>query len=161
MSKEETRDITETVSWDRVITLAKDLARQIESVNYIPDIILAISRGGWIPGRLLSDYLGIEALSDITINMKVRTPSYVINKKVLIVDDIADTGKSLKRVMEFAVNNMVKDMRTATLFYKSISKVRPNWFAEETEAWIIFPWEEYDWRRKHGEKISFKGDRQC
>ena len=161
MSKEETRDITETVSWDRIITLAKDLARQIESTNYIPDIILAISRGGWVPGRLLSDYLGIETLADITINTKVRTPSYVLNKKVLIVDDIADSGKTLKKVMEFAVNNMVKDLRTATLFYKTISIIRPNWFAEETEAWIIFPWEEYSWRRKHGEKITFRGANSC
>jgi len=160
MSKEE-RDITETVSWDHIISLAKDLARQIESAKYIPDIILAISRGGWVPGRLLSDYLGIETLADITINMKVRTPSYVLNKKVLIVDDIADSGKTLKKVMEFAVNNMVKDLRTATLFYKVTSIVHPNWFAEETEAWIVFPWEEYNWRRKHGERITFRGDSQC
>ena len=161
--REETNDI-ESISWERIIELTKTLARDIESANYTPDIIFAIVRGGWIPSRLLADYLDIEELGSIFLTREkkyARSLNTPRDKRILIVDDIADTGISLDAALRFVNFNKPKEVKTATLYYKLTSTILPTWFAEETESWIIFPWEEYSWRRKQGEKIVFGGENLC
>ena len=65
----------------------------------------------------------------------------VEGKKVLVVDDVADTGKSLALVKTHLKEEGATEMKIATIYYKPWSIVVPDWFERKTSRWIIFPWE--------------------
>lgn len=144
----------EAPSWSRIYDMLLDLAGRIRKDGFKPDIIVGISRGGWPPARVLSDllsnpnvanvraefYLGIaETGSEPTLTQPVSVKTR--GKKILIVDEVADTGKSLRMVREHIVKEGAKEARTVTVYYKPWSIVRPDYFAKETSDWIVFPWE--------------------
>jgi hypoxanthine phosphoribosyltransferase len=144
----------EAPSWSRIYDMLLDLAGRIRKDGFKPDIIVGISRGGWPPARVLSDllsnpnvanvraefYLGIaETGSEPTLTQPVSVKTR--GKKILIVDEVADTGKSLRMVREHIVQEGAKEARTVTVYYKPWSIVRPDYFAKETSDWIVFPWE--------------------
>lgn len=144
----------EAPSWSRIYDMLLDLAGRIRKDGFRPDIIVGISRGGWPPARVLSDllsnpnvanvraefYLGIaETGSEPTLTQPVSVKTR--GKKILIVDEVADTGKSLRMVREHIVKEGAKEARTVTVYYKPWSIVRPDYFAKETSDWIVFPWE--------------------
>ena len=89
--------------------------------------IYAIPRGGLVIGVWLSHYLDIPMLSKLNLASE---------EKILIVDDIADTGETLAQLPSW--------FNTATLYYKKRSIIKPTFYAEETENWIVFPYEKYD-----------------
>jgi len=85
----------------------------------------------------------------------------VKGKKVLVVDDVADTGKSLALVREHVMEQGAKDVKIATIYYKPWSIVTPDWFEKKTSHWIIFPWERKETVRrilenyeKHGKTVE-------
>jgi hypoxanthine phosphoribosyltransferase len=115
---------------------------------------VGVSRGGWAPGRILSDLLD----NNHTINIKIefyigigktaRKPIVtqpltedVSNKTVLLVDDVSDTGESLKVALDHVLEKGAAGVKTATVFYKPHSIFKPDFFADSTSDWIIFPWE--------------------
>lgn len=151
----------EAPSWSRIYDMLLDLAGRIRKDGFRPDIIVGISRGGWPPARVLSDllsnpnvanvraefYLGIaETGSEPTLTQPVSVKTR--GKKILIVDEVADTGKSLRMVREHIVQEGAKEARTVTVYYKPWSIVRPDYFAKETSDWIVFPWEIKETLRK-------------
>ncbi len=130
---------------------------QIITANFKPDVIVGVARGGWIPGRLLADFLHIKE----TVNIKVEAYQLIgetdveasitqdINvdiqgKKVLVVDDIADSGESLVAVYNSLNEKQPETVKTATIYYKPRSAIKPDFFADETTAWVIFPWELFE-----------------
>jgi hypothetical protein len=130
------------------------LADQIKESEFKPDLIVAIARGGWIPGRIMSDLLcnsnvasmRTEFYKDVAetnakpvISQKVSAP--VRGKRVLVVDDVADTGKSLRAARDYLKKLRPKEIKIATLHYKPKSVLRPDFFIEETDAWIVYPHE--------------------
>ncbi|PVX25053.1 MAG: phosphoribosyltransferase [Candidatus Bathyarchaeum sp.] len=144
----------ESPSWEQTYSLLLKLAEDIQKSKFKPDIILGISRGGWIPARILSDllenpnlanvkaefYIGIgETKPEPTITQPICIP--VKGKKVLIVDDLADTGKSLKLVNLYLKNHGASEVRIATIYYKPWSIITPHYYEKETHNWIVFPWE--------------------
>jgi uncharacterized protein len=151
----------EAPSWNRIYDMLLDLAGRIRKDVFKPDIIVGISRGGWPPARVLSDllsnpnvanvraefYLGIaETGSEPTLTQPVSVKTR--GKKILIVDEVADTGKSLKMVRKHIVQEGAREVRTVTVYYKPWSVVRPDYFAKETSDWIVFPWEIKETLRK-------------
>lgn len=104
-----------------------NLIKQILYTNIKYHYIYAIPRGGLVIGVWLSHRLNIPLVSDH------NSLSYIAGP-ILVVDDIADTGKTLSRFQ-------LSKYHTATLFYKKRSIVKPHFYAEETENWIVFPWE--------------------
>lgn len=151
----------EAPSWNQIYDMLLDLAGRIRKDGFKPDIIVGISRGGWPPARVLSDllsnpnvanvraefYLGIaETGSEPTLTQPVSVKTR--GKKILIVDEVADTGKSLKMVRKHIVQEGAKETRTVTVYYKPWSIVRPDYFAKETSDWIVFPWEIKETLRK-------------
>jgi uncharacterized protein len=131
-----------------------DLALQIRKDDYKPEVIVGVSRGGWPPARVMSDLLQnpnlanmrVEFYKDIGVrNKKPRitqpVTTEVVGKRVLVVDDISDTGHSLKAVANHLRRKPVKDLRVCTIYMKPKSVFRPNYYAETTKKWIIFPWE--------------------
>lgn len=141
-------------SWDEVYEMLIGIALNIRRSGFRPDYIVGVSRGGWAPGRILSDLLENAHTVNIKIEFYVgigktaRKPIVTqpltedINKKnVLVVDDVSDTGESLKVAVEHMVEKGAGVAKTATVYYKPHSIFKPDFFAESTSAWIIFPWE--------------------
>ena len=135
--------------WKLTLKLSKAIHKK-----YQLDILIGLSRGGLVIVRLLSDFLekndlmiiGLKYYTDI--NSRIKTPIITQNlvdkldgKKILIVDDVADTGKSLEYVMNLLKTKNVKDLKIATLHYKPHSILKPDFFIEETTKWIVYPWE--------------------
>ncbi|HIQ50233.1 MAG TPA: phosphoribosyltransferase [Nanoarchaeota archaeon] len=141
-------------SWENIYTLSRIVARKIRESNWEPDAIIGITRGGWVPARNLCDFLGVKDLFGVKIEhwgvtatpdgeAKLKWPLNVdlSGKKVLVVDDIIDTGESMLIAIEHIKTLNPKEIRTAALFYIKGSKFIPDYFAEEIEwKWIIFPW---------------------
>ena len=117
----------EVPTWNQIYLMLLDLADRIRKDNFNPHIIIGISRGGWPPARVLSDlldnpnlanvraefYLGVaETKGEPIITQPVSVD--IKNKKVLIVDEVADTGKSLSLVKEHINQQGPSQARIAT-----------------------------------------------
>lgn len=160
----------EVPSWEYIHELCVELAEQIKRSKYAPDLIVAVSRGGWIPGRLILDYLGGPDIATIKVEhyvdfYKTRdkpeiTQPLVVNvkgKKILLVDDIADTGKSLRAAVEYLRHQGAKDVKIATLYFKPWSTVVPDFYVRKTDAWVCFPHETYESIDKMHFKLKKEG----
>ena len=143
------------VSWQDIQALARELAFTVRSSGFRPDIILAIGRGGYIPARLLSDYLNISNLTEFKVEhyegtdkaatARVRYPlvAAVNGLRVLVVDDVTDTGDSFDVALAHVRSRGTPaELRTAVLHHKSISPFVPDYFADTIESWrwVIYPW---------------------
>ncbi len=140
------------LNWEDIERYCIEIAKRIKRDGLKFDFILAISRGGLIPARLLSDYLDLDILvtrikfytSIGKTSEKPRVeyfPENIKNKRILLVDDIADTGESILLAIEEMKRRNVYYYKVATLLKKPWSKVIPDYFVEETDKWVIFPWE--------------------
>lgn len=140
------------VSWSQYHLTAQKLAATILSHNLHLDEIVAISRGGLTLGHLLSDFL-ILPVSTFTIqsysDYQTRGEAKIISgiskpltgKQVLLVDDVADSGTTIKRALEYLHTFNPAGITTVTMFYKPTSSYRPDFFARQTRKWILFPYE--------------------
>ena len=154
----------EVPTWHQIYSMLLSQAEKIRKSSFKPDGIIAVSRGGWLPARVLSDLLetsvgnvGVEFYLGVaeTKNEPVLAQSVsmvVAGKKVLIVDDVADTGKSLKLVKEHILQQGAKEARIATIYSKPWSMVKPDYYERETRLWVVFPWEIKEAVRKIVEK---------
>ena len=140
--------------WDDFYFKVLELARMIEASGFKPDVIVGVARGGWIVARLLSDFLGnpnlanvrVEFYSDVAKHGEkpvVTQPLSVEVKglKVLIADDVADTGRSLEEVRRHVEERGASEVRLATVYYKPWSVIKPDYYVKETTKWIVFPHE--------------------
>ena len=143
----------EVPTWRQVYLMLLDQAEKIRKSNFKPAVIIAVSRGGWLPARVLSDlletpinkvsvefYLGIGETRKAPVLTKNLSVS-VAGKKILVVDDVADSGKSLKLVKTHIYQLGAMETRAATLYYKPWSVVKPDYYVRETKRWVVFPWE--------------------
>src|ERR1700689_2438638 len=144
----------ETLTWDTFGDAAQELARVIAGDGFRPDLILAIARGGmFVAGALgyalsvknlhvmnVEFYNGVGSTLDIPV-MLPPVPSAVdfSEKKVLIADDVADTGKTLELVRGFIAGH-VAEVRSAVVYEKPASLVKCDYVWRRTNLWINFPW---------------------
>ena len=144
------------------------LAVQIQQSGFRPDFIVGVWRGGSTVGIYVQEclqYLGVE-----TDHIAIRTSSYYGIKKrdkevrvhgleyvirqanwedgLLIVDDVFDTGSSIKAVIETLTTkmrrNLPKDIRVATAWFKpkfNLTDIVPDYYIHETDQWLVFPHE--------------------
>jgi hypoxanthine phosphoribosyltransferase len=144
----------EVPTWDRIYEMLLNLAEKIAKDTFKPDTVLAVSRGGWIPARVLCDLLGAPSLADVGVKFysgvaepkdepKLTRSTSVSLKghRVLIVDEVADTGKSLKVVKQHVSQQGPDETKIAVIYSKPKSAVNPDFFEKQTRNWIIFPWE--------------------
>jgi hypoxanthine phosphoribosyltransferase len=147
-----------------------DVADKIRNGSFRPDVIVGVSRGGWLPARILSDLLSNPSLTSVGAELYVgvseRRSEAVITqpvsadvkgKKVLIVDEVDDTGKTLELVKEYLTEQGATAIRIATIYYKPWSTVKPDYFEKETDSWIVFPWETKETIRKIMKKCRKDG----
>lgn len=133
---------------------SRELASKIVEGGYEPDIILAIARGGLLTAGALGYALSVK--NTFTMNVEFYTgvnerlpvpmilppvPSLIElrDARVLIVDDVADTGHTLKHVLDFCRDRLA-DSRLAVLYEKSQSIVKCDYVWKYTDKWINFPW---------------------
>ena len=160
----------EAPTWDELYKMTLELADKLKEDGFKPDIIVGVSRGGWPPARIMSDLLDnpnlanvkVEFYKDIyqtaekpRITQPVSVP--VKGKDILIVDDIADTGKSLKLVREKLLEEEATEVRIATLYLKPWSITIPDFYVKTTSAWVCFSWELYESVKKIGGKMKTEG----
>ena len=124
-----------------------------EVKNYTPDTLLAIARGGMTLTHFLAERLNIRdvyALNAISyINEKklgkpkiFNIPDLATRKKVLIIDDISDSGETLYDTLEILKKRYPStEFKTLTLFYKEKTKLIPDITLKKTDKWIVFFWD--------------------
>ena len=152
----------EYLNWENFDGTIKKLAQEIKE-SFSPDVIIALFRGGSIPATYLSHLLGVRDMRPLQIK---RTKSdgpeaqmikpevkyaelldEIAGKKILIVDDIADYGESLKTAQEEIAKHNPSEIKTAVLVVhsehldQSENKPQIDFIGEETNQWVVFPWE--------------------
>jgi hypoxanthine phosphoribosyltransferase len=142
-----------------VETLCQKLARQIRTSDYRPDIVIAISRGGYVPARLVCDYLHLMGLTSIKIEhylmgsqrqkeAVIRYPlkADIRSQNVLVVDDVNDTGDTLKLASEHLRAFRPAQVRTAVLHLKTSTGCEVDYYAKRVIKWrwLIYPWAVYE-----------------
>ena len=162
------------VSWNDVQRQVQELVRQMWLDQWTPDYVVGITRGGLVPANLLSQYLDCKME---TLQVRLRDgvgsedcesnlwmPEDALEgKKILIVDDINDSGATLNWIKQDWEHNDTyietfrsiwsNNVRIAVLYNNESSdcELDPTYVAEninkfENPQWVVFPWEEW-WRR--------------
>ena len=145
----------EIISWQKIYTISRKLARMIKKSGFQPDIIVAIARGGYVPARILCDFLDVTSLASIRVIhyeagatkkkcARLADPLSVdvTNMNVLIVDDVNDTGDTLEVAVKHVADFHPADVRVAVLHHKQVSTFSPDYYGGKILKWrwIIYPW---------------------
>lgn len=149
-------DNTEILTWELFGQATQDLARAVIRDGYKPDFILGIARGGLFTAGALGYALGVKLLHVVNIEFytgrgehmqmpvmlpPIPDPEVFKGLKVLICDDVADSGATLKTTHEF-VQQQVAEVRSLVIYEKSRSAIKPEYVWKTTDDWIHFPWDE-------------------
>ena len=144
----------EVLTWPLYAEGAKALARTVVADGYRPDLILAIARGGLLVAGSMSYALRVKNLHVMnvefydgvgtTLDMPVMLPPVpsavdFSAKKVLIADDVADSGRTMELVYTF-IQDHVEDVRSAVIYEKPQSVIKCEYVWKRTDRWINFPW---------------------
>ena len=142
------------LSWEDVQRLAEVVAERVRASGFTPDVVVAISRGGFSPARILCDQLSIQRLASLQIeyytdvNQRRSDPQIVIplntdvpGLRAVVVDDVSDSGDTLRAATDHVLDRGASEVRVAALHVKPWSSFRPDYYAEEVDAWVVYPWE--------------------
>jgi len=144
----------EILDWATYGSAVRSLSQTVADDGYRPEMILSIARGGLFVAGSMGYALSVKNIYvmnveyytgvDERLPVPVMLPPYVDfveldGAKVLIVDDVADTGHTLKMVNDFTTER-VAEVRTAVLYEKSHSLVKCDYVWKRTDQWINFPW---------------------
>ena len=147
------------VTWEEVVEWARGLARRIKESGYRPTVIIAFARGGYVPARLLCDFLGVENLLSIQSQhwteaakaaekavLKFPYKVDLAGHRALLVDDIVDTGETLMLARDYVLREWKPDeLRVAALqWISSVAKFKPDYYYLEVREWV---WFQYPWTR--------------
>lgn len=145
----------ELISWAEIQRLCHRLALLIKTSGYRPEIVVAIGRGGYVPARLVCDYLDIMALTTIKIEhylsgstkqeqAVIRYPlcTEIQNLRVLLVDDVNDSGDTLRIAAEHLQSFKPSEIRTAVMHNKLVTDFPVDYQAKKIVKWrwLIYPW---------------------
>ncbi|CAM3309938.1 phosphoribosyltransferase [Occultella aeris] len=171
MSESPRTPALEVLPWNRFGEAARELAREVVASGWMPDLVIAVARGGLVPAGAIAYALGVKAMG--TMNVEFYTdvaetlPEPVVlpplldttvlaDAKVLVVDDVADSGHTLRVVMDLLQRGLPIDLdgdgrieagehlpveaRSAVLYTKPRSVIEPDYTWRRTDRWISFPW---------------------
>jgi len=157
------------LNWDDVQSLTETLAQKIVASGFEPDLIVAVSRGGFDPARILCDQLGVRKLASVQLEaydgmLKRPEPIIVLplnadvaGLNVLIADDVSDSGASLLMAKKHIEEKGASSIRVATLHIKPWSSFLPDYYAERVDAWVVYPWELKECLIEVANKLRAKG----
>ena len=141
-------------TWEDMDRIIFNISKKINEDDSEFDRVITLAKGGWPMARPLIDYTQVNEVASVGlkfysgINERLEKPIIyqdlpveVKGERVLLFDDVADTGESLNFVFNHLKKNGVKSITTACLFYKPHSAIKPDYYGEKTLSWIIFPYE--------------------
>ncbi len=145
-------------SLNEIFNLTFKLGNRIRISGFKPKCMIGISRGGLLIVRLLSDFLDVSQIFTIGINyyhdirkahskpriLQLPPKKFIEGREVLLIDDIADSGRSLSMAFDLLNSYGAVDVKTAVIHYKPWSMLEPDFYVEETERWVIYPWEIFE-----------------
>jgi hypoxanthine phosphoribosyltransferase len=138
-------------SFDNIEHALKQMTDKLDKINFQPDLIVGLARGGLTPAVILSHSLNVKMAALFYSakggrgddrNHDNKLPRYPGHKRILFVDDITDSGHTLKEVYDFYHDKY--DIKTATLYHKEGSIIKPDitwWEIPKDSPFITFPWE--------------------
>lgn len=144
----------EILTWDGFGAATRELAQTVVDSGFEPDWIVAIARGGLPIGGALGYALSMKNIATLNVEfytdiderreLPIVLPPILNlvdleNTSVLVVDDVADTGETLKMVIDL-LSPSVNEVRSLVLYEKPRSEVRPHYSWRQTDLWINFPW---------------------
>jgi hypoxanthine phosphoribosyltransferase len=144
----------EVLSWELFGTAARELAQAVVDDGFVPDVVIAVARGGLPPGGAIAYALGTKAVGTLNVEFYTgvdeRLPDPVVlpplldtdamsGLRALVVDDVADTGETLALVQKIMAQHC-EEARTAVRDSKPRSIVEPDYVWRRTDRWIVFPW---------------------
>ncbi len=149
------------VSWKDIERWSKNIVKEVMKSGYEPELVIGLARGGLVPARLIADYLnikdlyavktehwGLTATPDGKAKLAQGLQISIDGKRVLVVDDITDTGQSLKLAVDHIKGHNPSEIRSATLLHITHSKYVPDYYSDEVPedkwTWFIFPWNVYE-----------------
>jgi hypoxanthine phosphoribosyltransferase len=144
-------------SWAEADGWADRIAEAVRAKGRVPETIVALTRGGWVPARLLADRLGVKRLVSIRLQhwgvtaqpsgkaeLTEGLSGPVRGQSVLVVDDITDTGESLALATQAVRDAGASRVESAACLHIGHSKFVPEYFAEQIPrdawVWVVFPW---------------------
>lgn len=144
----------EILGWQEFGEASRELAIQVQGSGFVPDIVIAIARGGLLLAGSIAYalavkscgainvefYSGIEVRLDepVLLSPMLDTPS-VSGQRVLLVDDVSDSGRTLAMVLALLVTAGA-DVRSLCLYSKPQTVLEPDFVWRRTSKWIAFPW---------------------
>jgi hypoxanthine phosphoribosyltransferase len=145
------------ISWPKVEAWVDAIIKRMRAEGFSPEIVIGMSRGGIVPSRLICDHLvvknlftvktehwGLTATPDGKARLAQALHADISGRRVLVVDDITDTGQSLLLAKEHVAALHPGALKTATLLHITHSLITPDYYAHKVEkdewTWFIFPW---------------------
>ena len=147
-------DTRERLSWVDFGEAARDLARSILADGFVPEVVVAIARGGLIPGGAVAYALGAKNCGALNVEFYTGIgtvlPEPVVlppmldegalrGKNVLLVDDVSDSGRTLAKVVDL-ISAWGANVKTVCLYTKPRTIMVPDYEWRRTDKWITFPW---------------------
>jgi hypoxanthine phosphoribosyltransferase len=147
-------DIRERLTWDGFGEATRDLARRILDDGFEPEVVVAIARGGLLPAGAIAYGLGAKNCGALNVEFytgigtvldapEVLPPeldmAYLDGRRVLLVDDVADSGRTLALAVEL-LKAQGADVRSVTIYTKPSTIITPDYAWKATDLWIDFPW---------------------
>lgn len=144
-------------TWAEIDRWADTLTAKVRAAGRVPDVIVGLTRGGWVPARLLADRLlvkrmgalraqhwGVTATPTGKAEITEGLTAPVADSNVLVVDDITDTGESLELAVAHVRERGPARVESAAYLHIGHSKYVPTYHAEEIPGdrwvWVVFPW---------------------
>ncbi|CAN5126336.1 phosphoribosyltransferase [Frigoribacterium sp. UYMn621] len=144
----------EVLGWDEFGEASRELAAQVHGSGFVPDMVVAIARGGLLLAGSVAYALDVKSCGAINVEFytgvdlrlaepvllspMLDTPS-VSGQKVLLVDDVSDSGRTLAMVLELLLKAGA-DVRSLCLYSKPQTVLEPDFVWRRTSKWIAFPW---------------------
>jgi len=147
-------DERERLGWDEFGQASRDLSRDVLRSGWMPEIVVAIARGGLLLAGGIAYALGVKSCGAVNAEfytgVGTRLPEPVMlpplldeasidGKRVLLVDDVSDSGRTLAMVVQL-LEAAGADVRTVCLYSKPGTVLEPDYVWRRTDRWIDFPW---------------------
>ena len=144
----------EVLGWDQFGDASRELAQTITNDGFVPDVVVAIARGGLLLAGSVAYALGVKSCGALNVEFytgigtvldapEVLPPAldvaYLKGRRVLLVDDVADSGRTLALAVDL-LREQGAEVRSVTIFTKPGSIALPDYSWRETGLWIDFPW---------------------
>jgi len=143
------------LSPDEVVDACDTVARRILASRFRPEVIIAVARGGFMPARFLCDFLNLEMLCSIRVQhyaagaskgkeavVTIPLATDIRGARVLVVDDVNDSGDTLRAARSYLEPLGPAELRTAVLHEKLVTTCPADFSAGEVRKWrwILYPW---------------------